>query len=211
MQTFVFLQHYINGKLNFQSQNLKPIIIIHLLMSCRFKNPKALQRALQISHMMHRFCLKLVFPVFLRSHRFQLFLFSILEQCMDWIIKMTSSSSWEWVFEIGKIVKTSAWMSADSDFGSKFCQRQVKKNADHLFCGAVQCPSSLFRRDVANFNFYLTATDWNSQPQSKSKLGFCKSKSRLALANTSPLIITIHPDFDFLLSTATRNPDFDVH
>ena len=82
-----------NGKLNFQSQNLKPIIIIHLLMSCRFKNPKALQRALQISHMMHRFCLKLVFPVFLRSHRFQLFLFSILEQCMDWIIKMTAANA----------------------------------------------------------------------------------------------------------------------
>ena len=90
-----------NGKLNFQSQNLKPIIIIHLLMSCRFKNPKgcqALQRALQISHMMHRFCLKLVFPVFLRSHRFQLFLFSILEQCMDWIMKMTSSQCWKRVF-----------------------------------------------------------------------------------------------------------------
>ena len=29
-------------------------------------------------------------------------------------------------------------MSADSDFGSEFCQRQVKRNADHLFCGAVQ-------------------------------------------------------------------------
>ena len=85
-----------NGKLNFLSQNLKPIIIIHLLMSCRFKNTKgcqALERALQISHMMHRFCLKLVFPVFLRSHRFQLFLFSILEQCMDWFMKMTAANA----------------------------------------------------------------------------------------------------------------------